>query len=560
MLQIKIPTIFLLIKKFPKKLESIVWIIPASIISNTLSLIIPVFFMQVYDRIIPNKSTNTLIITTVFAVLLILVDLIITISRGILLNWYSSKFSYIEGYQLMKNLFSFTNKEYFSNKISQYNESFKSIERLKRIYSSLLFQTLMDIPFIFVFLYAIYYISGKLVVFHISVILIYTIFNMIYHFINTKYNKLCLDSNNRRYDYLSKILKNIHPLKAQGFEEMLLRKLEIVQSEYSSSFFKMKSKSHIPTAFGELISQIMIYGTIVIGGILVFHGELSIGIISATTMLARRTVGPLLSISKLSVSLSEAKIDFERLKIFNSKRDYGSENLDLPERIDGYLEIRNLSLKKSNSNFGNLENINLTAEQGEITGIICQDTSAASILVDVILGIENPDSGDVMLDSLIISDYKKIMNIQEVVVIPRKAELFMGTILENITLFNKKYTIQALDAAAFLGLNELVSKLPKGYDTEITAQSEKTLTSSLIHRISIVRALINRPRVIISNQADTAMNDETKEMYFDILKKISTNTAIIMITDNLDILNDVDHLYLLQDSKLIKLQDDIYGS
>ena len=85
MLQIKIPTIFLLIKKFPKKLESIVWIIPASIISNTLSLIIPVFFMQVYDRIIPNKSTNTLIITTVFAVLLILVDLIITISRGILL-------------------------------------------------------------------------------------------------------------------------------------------------------------------------------------------------------------------------------------------------------------------------------------------------------------------------------------------------------------------------------------------------------------------------------------------------------------------------------------------
>ena len=130
-----------------------------------------------------------------------------------------------------------------------------------------------------------------------------------------------MKKNSRRFDYLGNILKRIHPLKSQGFEEMLLRKLELVQKDYSESYFILKTRAAIPSAVGEFISQMMIYGTIVIGGILVLQGELSLGVISAVTMLSRRTVGPLLSISRLSVTLSDSKIDFEKLELFNKNKN-----------------------------------------------------------------------------------------------------------------------------------------------------------------------------------------------------------------------------------------------
>ena len=560
-LKIKTPTILKLLYYLPNKIEALIWVTITSIITNVLSLVIPLYFMHVYDKIIPNNSTYTLLIITIGAIFIIILDSFFTIGRGILLSWYSAKFSFKEGSKLMKSLFSFTNKEYYSNPTTDYNESFRSIEKLKKVYAGQLFQSLLDIPFIGLFLYGIYYISGKLVYYHILILIIFTTFNLLYHFLFLNVKKDLIEKNNIRFSYLASILKRIHPLKAQGFEEMLLRKLELVQKDYSESYFILRTRESIPSAVGEFISQSMIYGTIVIGGIMVLQGDLSLGIISAATMLSRRTVGPLLSISRLSVTLSDSKIDFEKLELFKKRKDEKKEDekkedeeLELPENIEGFLEIRDLSLKKVETVFGNLENINLSVDKGSITGIICHDYSAASILVDVILGIEKPDSGKVLLDSLILSEFDEAQSFDELVVIPRKTELFMGTILENITLFKKSLSTQALDAAAFLGLNDIVSKLPKGYETEITSFSEKILPQVLISKISIARALLTRPRVIISNQADSGMNKETKILFMDILKEISANTTIIVISENLEMLDKTDKLYLLDDSKLLELE------
>lgn len=552
---IKIPTFFLLLSKLPKKREVMGWIIVTSIITNIFSLVIPLFFMQVYDRIIPNSSEFTLLILTISAVIVILIDTFIIIGRGILSSWHASKFAYSEGTKLMSSIFKLSNKDYYSKSIAEYNECFRSIDKLKNIYAGQLFQSLLDIPFILLFLYGIYYISGKLVLFHIGILTLFSIFNIIYHFVFIKFKKDCSESNNNRLGIIEDILSKIHPLKSQGLEEMLLRKLDIVQEDYSISYFKMKNRSHFPTTLGEFTAQVMIYGTIVIGGIFVFNGLLSLGIISAATMLARRTVSPLLSISRLSLSLSEARMDFENLKKLESMENVDITDLDVPDRIDGLLEIKNVNLIREKTDYGNLKDINLTLDKGNITGIICQDSSAASKLVDVLLGLQKPDSGQVLLDSLILSKFEGIINLPEIAIIPRKTELFLGTILDNITLFKPNLTIQALDTAAFLELNELVSKLPKGYETEVTPFSDRTLPSDLINRISIARALVTRPRVIISNQADNAMNEDTKNMFLEVIDKLSINTSILLLTDNPVFLKRANEIYLLKDSKLKKIED-----
>lgn len=554
-MKIKMPTVLLLLSKFPKKREVMVWIVLTSIITNIFSLVIPLFFMQVYDRIIPNNSEYTLLFLTISAVIIILVDTFIIISRGIISSWHASRFAFAEGTKLMSTIFKMSNKEYYRKPIAEYNECFRSIDKLKGIYAGQLFQSLLDIPFILLFLYGIYYISGKLVLFHLGVLLCFSVINTIYHFTFIKFKKESSDKNSSRLDIIGNILAKIHPLKSQGFEEMLLRKLDLVQAEYSISYFKMKNRSHFPTTLGEFTAQLMIYGTIVIGGIFVFNGLLSLGIISAATMLARRTVSPLLSISRLSLSLSQARMDFERLEISKHSDEINITELDIPERIEGLLEIKNINLISEKTEYGNLKNINLTLDRGTITGIICQDSSAASKLVDVLLGIQKPDSGQILLDSLILSDFGGIINLPEIAIIPRKTELFAGSILDNITLFKPNLTIQALDTAAFLGLNELVSKLPRGYESQITPYSDRTLPSNLINRISIARSLVTRPRVLISNQADNAMNEETKKMFLEVIDKLSINTTILLLSDNPKFLKRCNNVYTLKESSLVNNKD-----
>lgn len=554
----RIPTFFRLIQKLPSKKESFFWIILTSVMTNILSLVIPIYFMHVYDKIIPNKSEYTLIIITVGAVVIIILDALFVIGRGVLSSWYAAKFSYATSSLLIKSLFSLTNSEYYKNPTSEYNECFRSVEKLKRVYAGQLFQSLLDIPFIFVFLFGIYYISGKLVYYHLIVLALFILIITLYYHFSSRFRDRATAANNRRFDLLESVLKRIHPLKSQGFEEMILRKLEEAQRNYSYNYLSMKNSLNLPSSLGAFFSQLMIYGTIVIGGVMAVRGELSFGVISAATMLSRRTVGPLLSISRLSQTISQSRSDLNRVDRYLRDSVNLGESVEFPENIDGLLEIRNLNLKKVDTIYGNLNNIQLEADEGKITGIICNDSSAASIFVDTILGIEKPDSGEILLDSMKLTGYKEIINFPDMVVIPRNTELFMGTILDNITLFKPHLSTQALDAAAFLGLDVMIAKLPLGYETEITPFSDKTLPNSIIKRISIVRALVKRPRVIISNQADSGMNEETKKLYIDVLKRLSLNTTIIIISDDHSFLDHADDLYLLSDSELHKLEESLY--
>ena len=156
------------------------------------------------------------------------------------------------------------------------------------------------------YLYGSYYISGNLVLFHIGVLAIYFLYNIFYYLFSAKFSRDVIELDRERTDLLSSILKKIHPLKAQGLEEMLLRKLEETQKNYTTAYMKMKNYFNIPSSIGAFFSQVMIYGTIVIGGSYAIRGDLSFGVISAATMLSRRSVGPLLSISKFSSLLSQS--------------------------------------------------------------------------------------------------------------------------------------------------------------------------------------------------------------------------------------------------------------
>ncbi|MBA7574660.1 Leukotoxin export ATP-binding protein LtxB [subsurface metagenome] len=367
-----------------------------------------------------------------------MIDTVITVVRGILSSWYASTFSHIEGMQLIGKLFKLTKREYNKKTSAEHEESFRAIDNIQRFYAGQLFQAFLDIPFIFVFLGGIYILTGKLVYFHICVLIFYLLFNFVYQFVFKHFRNKEIDSNSDRIGLITNLLNRIHPIKAQAFEEMLLRKLDVYQSRFSLADLQMKNKSNLPAALGEFLSQLMIYGTIVLGGIIVIKGGLSIGVISAATMLARRTVSPLLSLSRFSLSLSEVNIGFEKIDFQSEVPEVNASDFKLPNNIEGFLELRNLSLNRESIGCGKLDNINLEVHKGTVIGIFCEDQPAADLLMDVLIGVEKPDSGKVLLDSFVLSGMDGLLNIPEIAILPRKGELFAGTILENITLFNPK--------------------------------------------------------------------------------------------------------------------------
>lgn len=539
-------TIVKLFKNLPGKFSAIIWMTTTTVIINLTSLVLPLFFMQVYDRIIPNSSIETLIYLTVGAVTLILIETVLTLGRGFLSNWYSANFAYQNSTNIISGLFSKSSSSYKTSSIAGYFQSFRSVEKLKKIFSNQLFQTLLDLPFIILFLLAIYFIAGKLVIFHLVTLFIYTIYVIVSHFYIDKRKSSFNKTNNNKFDFLRKILSKNHQLKASGIEEPIIRKLELVLSGYSREYFLMKKANSTPGQISGAISQFMIYGTIIIGGILYSEGELTLGIISAATMLARRTVKPLVSIYKLSMSISEAKQDFKNLEDVVSKSNTTKEVT--PNITSGNIEIKDLTLNSRET--GYLNNINLKMNKYSITAIEAESIDSAESLIDIILGIEKPDSGEIIIDSIKLSSIDNVKELPGVSVIYQDPVIFAGTLLENITLFNNALNLQAFNIASYLGMDKLVAKLPMGYETPLTPNSKFSLTGELIHKISIARAITKKPKVLILFNADKYMNSDTLNRLKTIIQNLKYKSTILMVSANRDFLKMADKRYILENGEL----------
>ena len=516
---------------------------------NLLSLALPIMVLQVYDRIMINRSVGTLTVLAIGVSLAIILEGILRIARAYTTSWAGMMYEYTMAANAMRLYINANPVKLKTEGPGQQIQNLNAFSKLRDFYSGQTLINIVDIPFAFTFLVLISYLTGKLVIVPIALIAIFTIVTW---FIGNKLKQSLLNQggvDDKRYNFIVEALQGIHTIKSLGLEAIFTRRYASLEEECSIHNYRTALISTQGYTFGILFNELMVVAIVSFGAPMVIKGDFTSGALVATVLLAGRLMQPIQKTLFLWTQFQEYRIANNQAEKMFSIEQVERRPIDNKE----FKEIGTVKLENVSFGYGEkmiFENINLDLKIPDTIGIRGENNAGKATLMRLIAGIVKPTSGRIFVNGIPPSDYQSEEVVKYIGYISANNILFQGTILENLTAFNENMENEALEIAKMFNLDKEIALLPKGYDTKINDGIADIIAPGIKQRIAISRALIHKPKIILFHNADRGLDKEGYNLLIKFLHLINNQTTTIIVTEDHNINLLVDREYLLKDGKL----------
>ena len=535
------------------KRKSVGILLMSSAAINILSLALPVTLMQVYDRIIAQRAASTLIWLILGCTVALSLEAALRIARSRMSSWMAARYAHQSSTDMVRRILDGRLEDLMKDDVGTHVDRLSAVNTLQSLYAGPLFQVLLDVPFAVLFLGAIWYVAGALVAYPVALIGLYLIiiFGLRQAFENARDSQIGV--NTRRVGFVMDMLSRIHLIKSMALEEQILRTYERLQSDGAVANMKVGLMTILPTNLGRLFSQLAMFGTIVIGGTLVITGDLTVGVLTACTMLSARAMSPIQNIARFWLRFSEARIALRKIEeVDRIAPEISKDSPSLPDDIRGSVEFERVTFRYEDDGPELLSDLSIRIPPRQTVAVVADVARSSTTFCRLITGALKPTQGTVLVDSYSIAEWNHTDLRGKIAYIPQDGTLFRGTILENLALFDRNSSVAAMDAASLLGLDELVSDLPLGYETLVEDQSNSILPSGLIRRICIARELVHRPRIFLCDRIDSAMDHDTLQAFSCLIEHLRGQCTVILVTNQNRLLRLADKVYRLSRGELIE--------
>lgn len=335
------------------------------------------------------------------------------------------------------------------------------------------------------------------------------------------------------------------------------RRFERLQKNAASVSYDTILYGNHMQSVGNLFANVTMIAIVSVGAFAVMDGSMSIGALACCTLLSGRVIQPILRAIGMWSETQNMAIAYERAEqIFNLPEPVFSEEQQF-EDIKGRITLRGVGLRSENGNRQLFQDISLNIAPGSIIGLRGKDGSGKSSLVKMIRGEIAAESGSAFIDGHNVNsdNYKKIR--KSICYVSEGGTVFQGTILENLTMFRMGAAIEdARKAAQLIGLEKVINRLPDGYDTVLGDGVVESLPMGLIQRIAITRALTQKPKILLFDEANTALDQESDRLLREGLSQLKGEMTILLISNRPSLLNIASHIYELRDGALSETTSD----
>ncbi|GAA0776311.1 ATP-binding cassette domain-containing protein [Roseibium denhamense] len=525
-------------------------VIAASIMINVLGLAMPLTILQVYDRILPNSSIDTLVVLIVGLCFVLLIDAVLKTLRSYVVGWSASAFTHKAHVEATRRLLNSRASTATDETVSKQLDALKSLQSLGDQYGGQARLLAIDLPASLIFLAVLFLIGGPIG--FIPIILL-AIFALRTASLNAKIDTLIEKravQDQRKYDFVFEVLSGLNTVKAMALEPVILRRFERLQTQISRLGFDsidLHNKARNSSGFFTVLTTVCV---VALGALLVMGGFISIGAVAACTLLAGQVVQPLLRGINHWTDMQRVKHDYrEASALFDLPRE------DITSRssvsVAGNIKMQGAGYRAVGDIAVPLQNINLTVNAGETIAFEGSDGSGRSTLVRMMSGGLEPTTGSVLIDGhdLFGPDHRALR--REIAYVGNDAEMFSGTILQNLTLFGSRATPhKARMAADLIGLEKDIHLLPLGYDTQMGNSIEENLTDSMLQRIAIARALAGEPKVLVLDDANGALDHKSEAELAEALKRLKGQLTIIIVSHRPSFRAIADKQFLMDGGKV----------
>jgi ATP-binding cassette subfamily C protein LapB len=528
-------------------------VIMAALFINLIALGSPLFTMNVYDRVLPNKAFPTLWVLAIGITLAYTFDFLLKTARAALIDHAGRNADLRLSQMIFDKVLNSTlasrplSTGEYANRVTQY-------EFVREFFTSNTVGLLIDTAFVFIFLIVIYMLSGWLVVIPAVALVLSVLIGLHAHAKIGHRMAAATNEASRRQSLLIETISTIETVKSLRAEAGMLRRWQELMKLSSRTSEEIKHVSSNAVNLTNLVQQ-MVSVLIVIAGTYEFsEGHLAMGAIIATVMLAGRAGAPLGQIAMALARFRQAMTSLKILdKIMEQPEDRPSTVGFVNREIKrGGFSFQNVSFQYPGSDYKVINQLSLTVAPGERVGIIGRIGSGKTTLGRLLDGLFLPSDGRLLIDGVDIRQYHMSEVRSAVAVAGQSSDLFSGTVKENLLIGRADATDEELlHVSRMTGVDEFVSNHPRGFDMPV-GERGSNLSSGQKQALAIARLLLTKPKIVFLDEPSGAM-DLASERH--LLAKLSTafsrETTLLIATHRFSMLELCDRLVVIDKGRIV---------
>jgi len=524
----------------------------ASLLVNMFALAAPLFVMNVYDRVVPNHAVDTLWVLAIGVAGVYLFDFIMKFMRGYFLDLAGKRSDLILSSSIFEKVMGIR-LEGRPASVGAFASNIHEFESFREFFTSATLTTLVDLPFLIIFISVIAVIGGTLAYIP-TIVLPLAILGAI--MVQGPMKNTTIELSRYAAEkgaLLHESLSSLEVLKTLGAEGQMQRRWEQNVNHIARLSQKTRLYSSFSVLFTSFLYQISYVGVVIFGVYKIADGEMTTGGLIACTILTGRVLAPVSQIAALITRFHHAKNalgSINRLMSLPVERESGMKFLHRAQ-LKGTMEFKNVSFSYPEQPFKALTNVSFRINAGEKVGLIGRIGSGKSTIEKLLMGLYQPQEGSILVDGTDIRQLDPADLRRKIGYVPQDVLLLYGTLKDNITMGSRFVDDDAvLMAAEIAGVTNFANRHPLGFDLPV-GERGAALSGGQRQSVVLARAVLLNPPMYIMDEPTNSMDNSTEEGFKQRFQQHLGNKTLLLITQKSSLLSLVNRLIVIDGGNIV---------
>lgn len=533
----------------------LIQVLIASFVVQLFSLANPLLIQVIIDKVISQRSLDTLQILGIGLVIVTLLEGILSSLRTFLFTETTNRIDQRLAAEVIDHLLRLPLNYFDRRPVGELGTRIAELEKIRNFLTGTALTTVLDAAFSVIYIIVMAFYSWLLTFVALAVLPLQIGITLLGAPLFRRQFRQAAEENAKTQSHLVEVLTGIQTVKAQNVEMVSRWKWQDLYSSYITKTFEQTITGTALTQTSQVFQKLSQLLVLWVGAALVLQGDLSLGQLIAFRIISGYVTQPLLRLSSIWQNIQELKVSFERLADVIDTPTESSEGdqakIPLPP-IKGDVKIEDLSFSFKQDQGLVLKNINLNFIAGSFIGIVGQSGSGKSTLMKLLPRLYSPQKGCIKIDGYDIDKVELYSLRRQIGIVPQDPLLFSGTVAENISLTNPNADNEDIVNSAKLACaHDFIMELPMGYSTPV-GERGGSLSGGQRQRIAIARTLLSKPKFLVMDEATSALDYETERKLCDNLIDNLADCTVFFVTHRLTTIKRASHLILLHKGVVVE--------